>query len=244
MDKFMYLSMTGAKEAMLAQASHANNLANARTTGFKSDLAQARAMPVFGEGHQSRVYAMTERPATDLTSGVLNHTGRDLDVAVRGEGWFAVQAPDGTEAYTRAGELQLSSTGQVLTGSGLPLLGEGGQIALPPAAKVDIGQDGSITVLDETGGLAVVDRIKLVNPPAADMVKGEDGLMRLRTGGAAPLDPVVELESGYLETSNVNAVNELVSMLDLARRFEMNIKMMQKAEENSDASARILQNLG
>ncbi len=244
MDKSLYLSMTGAKETMLAQASHANNLANARTTGFKADLAQARAMPVYGDGLQSRAYAMTERPATNLNAGTLNHTGRELDVAISGEGWLAVQTPDGSEAYSRAGELQITSTGQVLTGRGLPLMGEGGPIALPPATKVDIGKDGTISVLDDTGALAVVDRIKLVNPDGRDMVKGEDGLMRLRTGGQAPLDPAVELESGFLETSNVNAVNELVSMLDLARRFEMNIKMMQNAQENSESSARILQNLG
>ncbi|OMH30005.1 flagellar basal-body rod protein FlgF [Motiliproteus sp. MSK22-1] len=244
MDNLLYLSMTGAKETMLAQASHANNLANARTTGFKADLAQARAMQVLGPGHESRVYAMTERPATDQTAGALNHTGRDLDVAVQGQGWLAVQSPDGTEAYTRAGELQISATGQLLTGSGLPLLGDGGPIELPPAANIDIGQDGTISVLTLEGELAVAGRIKLVNPDPQGLVKGADGLMRTKAGEEAPLDPEVQLESGYLETSNVNAVNELTSMLDLARRFEMNIKMMQNAQENSEASARILQNLG
>lgn len=247
MDKSLYLSMTGAKETMLAQAAHANNLANARTTGFKADLAQARAMAVIGSGHQSRVYAMTERPATDLSAAALNHTGRDLDVAIRGDGWLAVQAADGSEAYTRAGELQISSTGQLLTGTGLPLLGEGGPITLPPAARIDIGKDGSITVRvqgDSPAELAVVDRIKLVNPDAQTLVKGQDGLMRPLAGGAAPADVTVEVAAGYLETSNVNAVSELTAMLDLARRFEMNIKMMTDAQENSEASARILQNLG
>ncbi len=247
MDKLLYLSMTGAREAMLAQASHANNLANARTTAFKADLAQARAMPVFGDGLQSRVYAMTERPATNMAAGPLNHTGRDLDVAIKGEGWLAVQAPDGTEAYTRAGELQISSTGQLLTGRGLPLLGEGGPVVLPPSARIDIGQDGTITVLGLDGGadnLAVVDRIKLVNLDIRSLEKGEDGLMRSRDVAPVAADPAVQLESGYLEASNVNGVAELTAMMDLARRFELNVKMMKNAEENSDSSARILQNLG
>ena len=247
MDRSLYLSMSGAKETMLAQAAHANNLANSRTTGFKSDFAQARAMTVIGDGYQSRVYAMTERPGTDFSAAALNHTGRVLDVAITGVGWFSVQAPDGTEAYTRAGELQISSTGQLYTGTGLPLLGEGGPIVLPPAASIDIGKDGSISVIPQgalSTELAVIDQIKMVNPDTKDLVKGPDGLMRLSLGGSAPLDPAVELTSGYLETSNVNAVAELTSMLDLARRFEMNVKMMQDAKENSEASARILQNLG
>lgn len=96
MDKVLYLAMSGARENMLAQQTHANNLANANTTGFKSDLAQARAMQVFGEGHASRVYAQTERPATDLTHGTLIETGRMLDVALAGRrlddcsktGWY------------------------------------------------------------------------------------------------------------------------------------------------------------
>ena len=222
-------------------------LANVRTTGFKADLAQARAMPVFGEGHQSRVYAMTERPATDQSAGVLNATGRELDVAIRGQGWLAVQSPDGSEAYTRAGELHIDAAGQLRTGRGLPLLGEGGPIVLPPAAKVDIGQDGTITVQalgDGANALAVVDRIKLVNPGAEALTKGGDGLMRLAEGEAAPLDVTVQLESGYLEASNVNSVSELTSILDLSRRFEMNLKMMTDAKDNADAAARVLQNLG
>lgn len=247
MDKSLYLSMSGARESMLAQASHANNLANARTTGFKADFAQARAMAVMGDGFQSRVYAMTERPATDTSAATLTETGRALDVAIRDQGWFAVQAPDNSEAYTRAGELQITADGQLVTGTGLPILGEGGPIVLPPTSNLFIANDGSITVQPlgaEPDELAVVDRIKMVNPDPQNMYKGSDGLMRVENGGALPLDETVELASGYLEVSNVNAVSELTSMLDLARRFEMNIKMMQNTEENASAAARILQNLG
>lgn len=247
MDKSLYLSMTGAKETMLAQTAHANNLANARTTGFKADFAQARAMAVLGDGYQSRVYAMTERPATDFSPSALNQTGRDLDVAVKSEGWFAVQAGDGSEAYTRAGELQITVEGDLVTGTGLPVVGDGGPIQLPPSSSILIGRDGTITVQPvgaAPGELAVVGQMKLVNPDAQNLVKGEDGLMRQRDGADAAADAGVEVAQGYLETSNVNAVAELTSMLDLARRFELNIKMMQTAEQNAEASARILQNIG
>lgn len=247
MDKLLYLSMTGAKETMLAQTAHANNLANARTTGFKADFAQARAMAVVGEGYQSRVYAMTERPSTDLSASALNQTGRDLDVAIKTDGWFAVQAADGTEAYTRAGELQITAEGDLLTGSGLPVMGGGGPIQLPPAAAIQIGSDGTVSVQvmgTPPSAITVVDQIKLVNPDAQNLEKGPDGLMRQRDGAIAVIDESVEMVQGYVETSNVNAVAELTSMLDLARRFELNVKMMKTAEENAESSARILQNLG
>ncbi|MEH6825203.1 MAG: flagellar basal-body rod protein FlgF [Motiliproteus sp.] len=247
MDKLLYLSMTGATQTMLAQTAHANNLANVNTTGFKSDLAQARAMPVIGAGYQSRVYAMTERPATDLSSSVNNPTGRDLDVAVQGSGWIAVQATDGGEAYTRAGELQVDAAGQLRTGSGLPVLGDGGPIQLPPSSKIEIGSDGTVTVRvqgSQARELAVVDRIKLVNPDPQSLSKGRDGLFRVNGGAAAAPDPLVQLQAGYIETSNVNAVSELTAMIDLSRRFEMNIKMMKNAEENATAAAKIMQDIG
>ena len=247
MDKLLYLSMTGATQTMLAQTARANNLANVNTTGFKADLAQARAMPVFGEGYASRVYAMTERPATDQRAGVLDYTGRELDLAVEGQGWLAVVAPDGSEAYTRAGALQITAAGLLTTGSGLPVLGGGGPIQLPPAAKIDVGDDGTITVKLSGGAdneLAIVDRLKLVSPPAGALHKGVDGLMRSRNGAPLLADAAARVKPGYLEASNVNAVSELTSIIDLSRRFEMNIKMMTDAKENSEAAARILQNLG
>lgn len=247
MDKLLYLSMTGATQTMLAQTARANNLANVNTTGFKADLAQARAMPVFGDGHASRVYAMTERPATDQSAGVLDYTGRELDVAVEGKGWLAVIAPDGSEAYTRAGALQITAAGLLTTGSGLPVLGEGGPVQLPPAAKVDIGDDGTLTVKvigDANNQLAIVDRLKLVQAQPGQLHKGLDGLMRNRDGAPLAADGTVRVKTGYLESSNVNAVSELTSIIDLSRRFEMNIKMMTGAKENAESAARILQNLG
>ncbi len=243
MDRRLFVSMSGAKETLLAQTAVASNLANVNTPGFKADLAQFRSMPVFGPGHPSRVYALHERPVTDFDPGPLMTTGRELDVAVQGEGWLAVQAPDGSEAYTRRGDLRLSPEGLLLTGDGLPVLGENGPIAIPPAQKLEIAPDGTISILPlggEPGVSAVVDRIKLVRPPAAQLSKGPDGLIRLKDGSKALPDAEVKLVSGALEGSNVNTVAALVDMIELARRFELQVKMMKTAEDDAQVSARLL----
>lgn len=244
MDKVLYLAMSGARENMLAQQAHANNLANANTTGFKANLAQARAMQVFGEGHASRVYAQTERPATDLTHGTLIETGRTLDVALTGDGWMTVIKPDGTEGYTRGGKLQINAANQLVTGSGLPVMGNGGiPIVLPPFDSLEIATDGTITIRplgENATELLVADQLKLVNPDPATLFKGKDGLMT--TGSEVPElpDPNVRVRSGYVEASNVNAVTELTGIISTSRQFEMQIKMMKTAEENSEAAAAIL----
>ncbi len=244
MDRSLYISMSGARETMIAQSVTANNLANASTVGFKADLVQARAMPVFGDGLPSRAYAMSERPATDFAPGMQNATGRELDIAVHGEGWIAVQAPDGAEAYTRAGDLRISANGLLTTGAGHPVLGDdGGPIAIPPSEKIEIGADGTISVRpvgQDPNVLAEVNRIKLVNPALADLTKGGDGLLRLKEGGDAPPDANVQLASGVLENSNVNTVGALVDMIALARRFELQIKAMKTAEENDEVAAQMM----
>lgn len=244
MDKVLYVAMSGASQNMLAQQAHANNLANATTTGFKADLEQARAMRVFGDGYASRVYAMSERPATDTSAGTLIQTGRALDVAVEGDGWIAVQTASG-EAYSRAGELQINAANQLVTGSGLPVLGNGGiPIIIPDAQQIDIGTDGTITIRPAGANaveVAAIDQIKLVRPDPATFYKGTDGLMHTDGGAVLPTDPTVRLRSGYLESSNVNAVAEMTSVISLARQFEIQVKMMKTAEENSSAAAQILQ---
>ncbi|MFW1676707.1 flagellar basal-body rod protein FlgF [Pontibacter sp. JAM-7] len=244
MDKVLYLAMSGARENMLAQQAHANNLANANTTGFKTDLAQARAMQVFGDGHASRVYAQTERPATDMSSGTLIETGRKLDLAIAGDGWITVQRPDGTEAYTRGGELQVDVNNQLVTGGGLPVMGNGGiPVILPPFENLDIGTDGTITVRplgDNANQLVLVDQIKLVNPDRQNLFKDRDGLMVTDNAQPLPADQNVRVRSGYIESSNVNAVNELTGIITTSRQFEMQVRMMKTAQENSEAAAAIL----
>ncbi|MAL98379.1 flagellar basal body rod protein FlgF [Hydrocarboniclastica marina] len=250
MDKALYIAMSGAKQNMLAQAAHANNLANANTTGFKQDFAQARSMKVFGEGHDTRAYAMAERPGTDMSSGSLNETGRSLDIAVHGEGWIAVQSDGGTEAFTRRGDLAVDVNGILRNGEGLPVLGNGGPIALPPASQVEVGADGTISVIPIGGApdqMVEIDRIKLVNPPARDLVKGEDGLVRRKPDvaleGVEPADAMVTVEPGFLETSNVNAISALIQTLELSRQYEMQVKVMSSADQNGEVAARLLQNL-
>ena len=247
MDRALYIAMSGAKQNMLSQTAHANNLANASTHGFKADFAQARSMPVFyGPGHPSRAFALSERPATDFQPGPMIETGRDFDVAIEGEGFIAVQAPNGEEAYTRVGSLYVDNLGMVKTGNGLPVLGNGGPIALPPASKIEVAFDGSITVVPlEQGVEAVVlaDRIRLVNPPLETLHKAEDGLFhRMNQEEEVAADATIRVTSGFLEGSNVNAVHELTSVMELSRQYEMQVKIMQAAKEESESSARLLQN--
>jgi flagellar basal-body rod protein FlgF len=243
MDRMLYIAMTGAQQTLLAQTANSHNLANASTTAFRADLEAFRAMPVYGQGQPSRVYAMAERPGTDLAPGTLSATGRDLDVAVSGDGWIAVQAADGSEAYTRAGDLRVSSNGQLMNGAGRAVLGNSGPIAVPPSMKIEIGADGTITsrgLGQAPSTLSAVDRIRLVNPPGAELMKGADGLMRLRSGATAEPDAAVRLVAGSLESSNVNAVEAMVNMITLSRQFEMQVKAMRTTEEIDQSAAQIL----
>ncbi|OWK48061.1 Flagellar basal-body rod protein FlgF [Pseudomonas oleovorans subsp. oleovorans] len=244
MDKMLYVSMTGAQNNTLALRAHANNLANVSTSGFRRDFEQARSMPLFGETYPARVFAMSERPATDFRPGALQETGRDMDVAIGGKGWIAVQAPDGSEAYVRTASLNIDALGVLRTGNGLPVMGNAGPIAVPPEQKVEIGQDGTISIRalgENPNVLAEVDRIKLVNPDPKSMEKGADGLIRVKGQPEVEADATVQVTSGFLEASNVNAVEEMTAILSLSRQFELSVKMMRTAEDNSSAMARVLQ---
>jgi flagellar basal-body rod protein FlgF len=244
MDRVLYVAMSGAHQTMLAQRANNNNMANSNTNGFRADLSEFRSMPVFGEGYASRVYAMAERPATDFAPGMIRGTDRNLDIAVEGEGWIAVRAMDGTEAYTRAGNLSIDSVGILTTGASHPVLGNGGPIALPQAESIVVGSDGTISIQpvgQPANALVVVDRIKLVKPPQGELVKGEDGLMRLRSGQDAEVSAGVKVVSGALETSNVNIVDSLVTMIELARRYESQVKLMKTAEDMDSATDKLLQ---
>ena len=243
MDRMLYLAMSGAKQTMQAQALSTHNLANVNTTGFKADLAAARSMPVFGEGHASRVYAMTERPGINFDHGSAQFTGNELDFAINGEGFVAVQAADGSEAYTRRGDMKINASGLLENGAGQLILGEGGPIALPPSEKIELGVDGIVSVRpigQAANTLAQIDRIKLVKPQLSDLEKGTDGLFRMKEGGDAEADAEVQIMPGSLEASNVNAVGEMVNMINLQRQFEMQVKAMKSVEENDSAAAQIM----
>ncbi len=243
MDRMLYVAMSGAKQISMAQTVNSNNLANANTTAFREDLASFRSMPVYGPGFPTRVYGMTENPGVNLSGGAIQSTGRDLDMAINGNGWIAVQAPDGSEAYTRAGNLRIESGGILVTANGYPVLGNRGPIAIPQAETHEIGVDGTITIRgigEFASSLTVVDRIKLVNPDDADLIKGKDGLMRLKDGGDLKANASVQLISGALETSNVNTVDAMVNMISLARQYEAQVKMMKAAGEMASKSDELL----
>ncbi len=243
MDSFLFIAMSGAKENMLSQQLHMNNMANATTTGFRADFAAARSQPVFGPGLPSRVYAMSENPATDFKSGNMISTGNPLDIALQGEGFIAVLDQRGIESYTRAGSLRLTETGMLTTGTGLPVLGDGGPITIPPAQKIDITSDGSINIVPigaENNTTAVVGRIKLVKPDLQNLEKNASGLFVQKNGQPAEADGTVSLASGMLESSNVNAISEMVNMMSLARQYEMQVKLMKKAEEMDQSSSQLM----
>ena len=243
MDEAIYIAMTGAKQVEYAQAINANNLANVSTAGFRTDLHAFSSVPVEGPGVDSRVNAVVDSYGTDFSQGPVAHTGRDLDIAIQGRGFIAVQAPDGTEAYTRAGDLRVNAGGLLSTGAGHLVVGDGGPVAVPPNSNLLIGADGTISVRPLGQGpeiLAIVDRVKLVNPDTARLAKGEDGLLRLPGGEIAQADAEVRVTAGALEQSNVNVAKTLVNMIELARQYEMQVNTIRNAEENADAAAELL----
>ena len=243
MDRMIYTAMTGAKHTLEQQATVSHNLANATTTGFRAQLDEFRAVPVVGAPLATRAFVIDATVGTDFRAGAIQHTGRELDVAIQGQGWLAVEAPDGTEAYTRNGSLQIDENGQLASASGLPILSDGGQLAIPPGSRLAVAKDGTISILPDGSaatGLTTIGRLKLVNPPTTDLVRGDDGLFRLKDGGAATADPNVNVISGALESSNVNVVDAMVDMISLARQFEMQMKLLQNAESNDAKAAQLL----
>jgi len=243
MDRLLYISMAGASQNMRAQQTISHNLANVSTTGFQADLDAYKSLALKGDGFDSRVFNQHYRSGVDFHKGSMLNTGRELDVAIQGDGLIAVQARDGSESYTRAGDLRVDQNGFLTTGTGLLVLGDGGPVSIPPYQKLDIASDGSVSVValgQSADAVTVVDRIKLVNPEINQLKKSEDGLLKLKDGQLADPDPVVRLVSGTLESSNVNAVSELVSLLDNSRQFEIQIKMMKVAEETDESSTKLM----
>ena len=222
MDRFLYVAMTGAKETLRAQTANSHNLANASTNGFRADLSAFQSRAVVGSGYASRVYATNTTTGWDPTVGAQMFTGRDLDVAIQGDGFIAVQGRDGREAYTRAGDLIIDTNGQLMTKTGLQVMGDGGPMSVPPNNSLAISPDGTISIVPQGQGpetTASIGRIKLVNPGNDLMDRGEDGLFRMRDGSDVPADANVRVSSGALEASNVNAAESMVNMIELARNF-------------------------
>ncbi|HEX3139087.1 MAG TPA: flagellar basal-body rod protein FlgF [Rhizobacter sp.] len=239
MDRMIYLSMSGAKAMMQRQDTLANNLANVSTPGFRAELQAFRAVPVQGSGASTRVYALETTPGYNPAPGVITNTGRKLDVAVQGDSWLSVQALDGTEAYTRGGALDLDAQGNLVTRSGLPVLGDGGPIQVPPDSEVSIGNDGTVSVRNAISGKTTsLGKLKLVTP-TEPLERGGDGLFRAADGDL-PADENARVQDGALEGSNVSPVETMVSMIAAARQFEAQMKMLQTAEGDEKAASQLL----
>jgi flagellar basal-body rod protein FlgF len=235
--------MTGAKQIMQAQAVNNHNIANISTIGFRADEVAFDSAPIYGPGYATRVNAVAGDAGTNFSSGTLENTGRDLDIAVNGKGFIAVRATDGQEAYTRAGDLRVTPTGALTTASGLAVLSDSGPIVLPPSTTVSIGGDGTISVVPQGSApfaITQADRIKLVNPATSDLQKGEDGLLRTKSGAKVKNDDSVSVTSGELESSNVNAAQSLINMIELQRLYEFQIKSINSTDTNEQSAERLM----
>ena len=243
MDRMLFISMSGAKETMLSQANNANNLANASTDGFKQDFNIFRAQHMEGPGWDSRTYALDERPATDFTAGAIKVTGRDLDVVTKADGFMAILSPVGDEAYVRTASMQVTEAGELVDVQGNSILNEGGApIILPPYKQLAIGDDGTISIVPAdapSNQLVVLDQIRLVKPDPKNLEKGLDGFIRAKDGVALE-QANVSVVSGALETSNVNTAEALVNMIELSRKYEMQIKMMSTAKNHAQKSDQLV----
>ena len=239
MDRMIYLSMAGAKMNMQRQDVLSNNLANVNTTGFRAELEATRAVPVRGDGATTRVYALETTVGYDDRAGPLTFTGRALDVAAQGKTWMTVQGLDGTEAYTRFGSFTVNAEGNLVTQSGLPVMGDGGPISIPPNTQPSIAPDGTVSARQADGKSTGVGKLKLVTPEDK-LVRSEDGLFRAADGAELPAYANARVQDGALEGSNVNPIETMVSMIAAARQFETQVKMMQTAEADEKAAAQLL----
>lgn len=243
MDRMIYTAMTGAKHILEQQATNSHNLANATSTGFRAQLDSFRAVPIVSEGMPTRTFVVDSTVGADFSPGVLQQTGRDLDVAIEGKGWLTVIRPDGSEAYTRNGSLRVSENGLLQNSTGQILMGDGGPIGIPPDETITVGKDGTISTVSnnyEPGAVNILGRLKLVNPPEAMLVRGKDGLFELKSGQPAEIDAEVQLVGGALEGSNVNVVEAMVNMISLARQFDFQMKLLEKAENNANKASQLL----
>ncbi|OIR15927.1 flagellar basal-body rod protein FlgF [mine drainage metagenome] len=243
MDRLIYTAMTGASHTMQQQASVAQNLSNVNTPGFRSTIDTFRSVPLVGEGLATRTFVVDSTSGTDFTPGVMQATGRTLDVAIDGKGWIAVEDGNGNEAYTRNGSLQVLPNGILQSRNGMNVVGDSGPITIPPDTQVTIAKDGTISTVPSgtmAAQVVLVGRLKLVNPPEDQLVRGEDGLFRTRDGKPADADIKVGVVSGNLEGSNTNMVESMVNMISLSRQFDMQMKMLTTADDNAKQASGVL----
>jgi flagellar basal-body rod protein FlgF len=243
MDRLIYTSLTAMRGSMARQTAVANNLANAQTPGFRADLAEAQSLWLRGQSFNTRAVASEEVIAADMKAGAVTSTGRDLDVAIAGDGLFAVQADNGDEAYTRRGDFQIGENGLLVTGDGHPVLGSSGPITLPPSDSIAIDNEGRISIVPRGGDPNQpqdVDQLRLVSPTGSDIAKGLDGLFRVKAGGALPTDPEGRVITRSLESSNVAATEALVEMIEAGRSWDTQLKLISDARAMDVATADLM----
>jgi len=244
MDPILYNAVNGGRVDFKRQEITANNLANINTPGFKADIYNAQTLQMSnaqgGQKISGNSFVSQMDNGIDMLPGEIMTTGRDLDVAIDGEGWMAVQDSQGKEAYTRGGSLHLDVNGQLITASGKAVMGDGGPISIPPAKSIEVGTDGTITIVPLEGGLAILDRIKLVQLDKHNVVKNSEGLLQLKQGSAAPADSTVRLVNGALEGSNVNAVEQMVNMISAGREYEAHMKLLSTVDTIGQQLAQVL----
>ena len=243
MDKFIYTAMTSGKHTMEQMATTTHNLANANTDGFRSQLDVFRAVPVVSADLPVQAFVVDSTAGSDFTPGSIHLTDRPLDVAIQGRGWLAVQTTDGKEAYTRSGSLKVDENGVLQTRDGLPVLSDGGTLTIPPDQLVTFSRDGTVSAIPAGTKVAngtVLGRLKLVNPDEKSLVRGDDGLFRTKDGVAADADATVTLLGGSIESSNVSVVDSMVSMINLARQFDLHVKLLQNAQTNDEKASMVL----
>lgn len=250
MDRIIYTAAGGAARVLEQQAVLSNNMANISSTGFREQLSNYRSVPLVSEqGLPTRVSTVTTTPGSNFGQGVMAETGHALDVAITGDGWFGVQTPTGT-AYTRSGEFAVSPQGQLVTQQGYPVLSnDNAPVEIPDRGSVTFAVDGSISALgagDNPGDIQMIGQLMLVNPPAASLVRGDDGFFRTGPQGSAPApaDPAVRIVAGFVEKSNVSAAETMVGLIKNARQFEMQMKVIQDAGTNADKGNSILSTNG
>lgn len=243
MDRLVYTAYSGLRGRMAAQSAIANNMANASTVGYRADAFNFEQLSLKGGAFEARSLTAEEVVDADRKPGAVVQTNRPLDIALNGDAWMAVQAPDGQEAYTRRGDLTIAPSGALQTGDGMIVMGNAGPITLPPAAKVSIAGDGTVLIVPPGGESLppqAVDKLKLVDPKGSETLKGMDNLLRVKDGGVLPQDLSASVTAGSLEQSNVNLTETLVQMIENQRSYEVQAKLLASAKSMDESGASLM----
>lgn len=243
MDRMIHTALSGMEAAMTRQRVTASNLANAQTTGFRAETFTVDPAQLKGPALEARAMNRGSVHGADMRSGAMVETGNPLDIAIGGNALLALQGADGSEVYSRRGDLSVGASGVLQNGDGRPVMGQAGPITIPPGRNLSIGQDGTISARDPAAPDAPAEelgRIKLASMEGSRIAKDTDGFMRVVGGGILPTDQAATLTSGALEQSNVDTTQVLVDMIEAQRSFERRAKLFSTANEIDTSGARLM----